>query len=93
MTVDVRDPATPGAEVASPEAPAPRDGSPAPGAPPVPVHLETRDFHLWYGTHEALKGVSLSIPPRSVTAIIGPSGCACWGSPTGANWRRGSSTA
>jgi phosphate transport system ATP-binding protein len=34
-----------------------------------------RDFHLYYGTHHALKSVSLEIPSGSVTAIIGPSGC------------------
>ncbi|OGF04385.1 MAG: phosphate ABC transporter ATP-binding protein [Candidatus Eisenbacteria bacterium RBG_16_71_46] len=35
----------------------------------------TRDFNLWYGTHQALKQVSLEVPDHSVTAIIGPSGC------------------
>ncbi len=39
------------------------------------VRLAARDFHLYYGTHHALKGVSLEIPSGSVTAIIGPSGC------------------
>jgi phosphate transport system ATP-binding protein len=42
-----------------------------PGVPAV----ATRDFSLFYGTHPALKSVSLEIPPHSVTAIIGPSGC------------------
>ncbi len=37
--------------------------------------LATRDFHLYYGAHHALKGVSIAMPPASVTAIIGPSGC------------------
>ncbi|NOT34785.1 MAG: phosphate ABC transporter ATP-binding protein [Candidatus Eisenbacteria bacterium] len=41
-------------------------------APPV---LGTRDFHLYYGSHHALKGVTIGIPGHSVTAIIGPSGC------------------
>ncbi len=40
-----------------------------------PPRLETRDFHLHYGAHHALKGVTLEIPSHSVTAIIGPSGC------------------
>ncbi|MCC6650216.1 MAG: phosphate ABC transporter ATP-binding protein [Candidatus Eisenbacteria bacterium] len=40
-----------------------------------PPHLVARDFHLFYGSNEALKGVSLEIPARTVTAIIGPSGC------------------
>jgi phosphate transport system ATP-binding protein len=37
--------------------------------------LTARDFDLFYGSHHALKAVSLAIPPASVTAIIGPSGC------------------
>ncbi len=45
------------------------------GAPSAPVRLAARDFHLYYGAHHALKGVSLEIPSSSVTAIIGPSGC------------------
>ena len=44
-------------------------------APPAPTRLAARDFHLYYGTHHALKNVSLEIPSSSVTAIIGPSGC------------------
>jgi phosphate transport system ATP-binding protein len=55
-----------------PEAPAPAAGRPAPEGP---ARLETRDFSLFYGTHPALKSVSLDIPSNSVTAIIGPSGC------------------
>jgi phosphate transport system ATP-binding protein len=37
--------------------------------------LEARDLNLWYGEFQALIGVSLSIQPRAITAIIGPSGC------------------
>jgi phosphate transport system ATP-binding protein len=37
--------------------------------------LETRSLDLWYGRFHALIGVSLSIKPRVITAIIGPSGC------------------
>ncbi|MFN8589082.1 MAG: phosphate ABC transporter ATP-binding protein PstB [Candidatus Eisenbacteria bacterium] len=37
--------------------------------------MVAHDFHLFYGSHEALKGVSIEIPERTVTAIIGPSGC------------------
>src|SRR5215831_12639465 len=39
------------------------------------VALEAHDFSLFYGTHRALKNVSLAMFDRSVTAIIGPSGC------------------
>ncbi len=52
------------------------DREPAePAGTPLPVRLAARDFHLYYGTHHALKGVSLEIPSNGVTAIIGPSGC------------------
>lgn len=37
----------------------------------VTVH----DLCLWYGNHQALKDISISIPERSITALIGPSGC------------------
>ncbi len=39
------------------------------------VHLETKDFSIFYGDFQAVKDVSLKIPKREVTAIIGPSGC------------------
>ena len=42
---------------------------------PTDFKLETRDLNLHYGRFHALKDVSLSIRPRSITAIIGPSGC------------------
>jgi len=51
----------------------PRESSPV--AMNVEPVLATRDFHLYYGALHALKGVSIAMPPASVTAIIGPSGC------------------
>lgn len=33
------------------------------------------DLKLWYGSFQALKGVSLLLPEKAVTAFIGPSGC------------------
>ncbi|MCP4214316.1 MAG: phosphate ABC transporter ATP-binding protein [bacterium] len=39
------------------------------------VLLKANDFSVFYGTHEAVKKVSLEIQPGEVTAIIGPSGC------------------
>ena len=30
---------------------------------------------LWYGQMQALKGVSMAMPEKSITAFIGPSGC------------------
>lgn len=37
--------------------------------------LDLRDLNIYYGKFHAVSGVSLSVPPRSVTAFIGPSGC------------------
>ena len=48
--------------------------APRPGPAPE-AQLATRNFDLFYGTHQALKGITLDIPANSVTAIIGPSGC------------------
>jgi phosphate transport system ATP-binding protein len=39
------------------------------------VALEVRDLHLYYGETHALKGISLELPARRITALIGPSGC------------------
>jgi len=33
------------------------------------------DLDLWYGDHQALKGIKMEIKENEVTAIIGPSGC------------------
>ncbi len=41
----------------------------------VQYKLETKSLDLWYGKFHALTGVSLSIRPSAITAIIGPSGC------------------
>ncbi len=76
--------------LATPHAGAP-DGSPAPqrvtmpriGVPPdgesrapdAPEILRADEFSLFYGKHQALDHVSLSVPGLSVTALIGPSGC------------------
>jgi phosphate transport system ATP-binding protein len=54
------------------EALPPAAGSGAPGAAPA---LATHNFHLFYGTHHALRNITLDIPAHGVTAIIGPSGC------------------
>ncbi|MDX1952195.1 MAG: phosphate ABC transporter ATP-binding protein PstB [Verrucomicrobiota bacterium] len=41
-----------------------------------PVELiKTENLKLFYGNSQALKGISLSIPEKLVTAFIGPSGC------------------
>jgi len=64
----------PSAEGSGGEAPG-AAGEAAAGAPAAPPQLEARAFSLYYGKHQALRSVSLAIPPNSVTAIIGPSGC------------------
>lgn len=37
--------------------------------------FEIQDLQLYYGTFHALKGISLDIPEKEITAFIGPSGC------------------
>ena len=37
--------------------------------------MTVQGLNLWYGDHQALHDISLSIPEKSITALIGPSGC------------------
>lgn len=37
--------------------------------------IHVTDLHLYYGTVHALKGVTMSIRDKGITALIGPSGC------------------
>ena len=37
--------------------------------------IEVKDLNVYYGSFEAVEGVSMVIEPRSITALIGPSGC------------------
>ncbi len=37
--------------------------------------IEAKNVSVFYGNHEAIKGVSLDMPRRGVVAFIGPSGC------------------
>ncbi|MBI1914640.1 MAG: phosphate ABC transporter ATP-binding protein [Planctomycetes bacterium] len=39
------------------------------------TQFEVRTLNFWYGATQALFDVSLTIPERSVLALIGPSGC------------------
>ncbi|MFJ5546577.1 phosphate ABC transporter ATP-binding protein [Streptomyces sp. NPDC093225] len=78
------------AQPAVPEAPTaelpvvPAAGAPTavlPAVPPAarpgaaPAALEARDVSAWFGEHQVLRQVSLTMPARRVTALIGPSGC------------------
>ncbi len=37
--------------------------------------FKVTDLNMYYGKKQALRNISISIPERSITAIIGPSGC------------------
>ena len=39
------------------------------------VKIDIRNLHFFYGDFEALKGISLPLHDKCVTAFIGPSGC------------------
>jgi len=58
-----------------PARPLPRQAPAAPAAASGPVALTIRELSVSFGANRVLKGVSLDIPARAVTAIIGPSGC------------------
>ena len=38
--------------------------------------ISVKDLNLWYGNNQALYDIDLGIPEKSITAFIGPSGCA-----------------
>jgi phosphate transport system ATP-binding protein len=40
-----------------------------------PAAIDARNLNFFYGEHQVLFDVSLTVPERSVTALIGPSGC------------------
>ncbi len=79
-TMNPERPATPATPAplapAGPPRPVPRaQDHPPRQAVPAEATLSATDLSLFYGKHQALDGVSLSIPKHSVTALIGPSGC------------------
>ncbi len=43
--------------------------------PPKGSRVRSEDLHVFYGAVHALKGVTMAIPDREITALIGPSGC------------------
>lgn len=57
-------------------APTPLPVSDRPGVPEnAPPVVQTRDLRLYYGSSEALKGITMDFHRNLVTALIGPSGC------------------
>jgi phosphate transport system ATP-binding protein len=72
------DPAPPAPAAPAPPRPQVRVNAPARGARPATAGreiLRAEELSLFYGKAQALHAVTLSIPERSVTALIGPSGC------------------
>ncbi len=41
----------------------------------TPHTMSVENLSAWYGATQAIRNLSLHIPPPSITAIIGPSGC------------------
>ncbi len=41
----------------------------------APVKVDVRNLNFFYGDTRALKGISLAVAEKRVTALIGPSGC------------------
>lgn len=61
--------------VSAPEAP---ESTPVidPNAPvDRPNRIDVTDLDIYYGAFKAVEGVTMTINPNSVTALIGPSGC------------------
>jgi phosphate transport system ATP-binding protein len=48
---------------------------PEPAAKLAEPKLSARGLDFFYGSEQALRGVSLDVPERKITALIGPSGC------------------
>ncbi len=44
-------------------------------AAPPRARLQVRALDVFYGTFQAIKGVTLDFPEKRITSIIGPSGC------------------
>ena len=61
---------------AEPEARASASPALVPGsASSHPGTVQSETFSFWYGPKQALHDITLTMPARSITALIGPSGC------------------
>ncbi len=52
-----------------------RAGVPSPQAEQPNLKIQVTNLNFYYGSHQALHGISLDIPTNRVTGLIGPSGC------------------
>ncbi len=52
-----------------------RAGQPGIAAADLKPKMRIRGLNFYYGSYQALRGISLDIPENKVTAFIGPSGC------------------
>jgi phosphate transport system ATP-binding protein len=57
------------------ESPLDPSASTAPSTANLAATLEAREISAWFGEHQVLDRVSLTMEARRVTALIGPSGC------------------
>jgi phosphate transport system ATP-binding protein len=63
-------------KLTSPEVPLiPKQEIPASSVVEMKTKIQTKGLNLHYGEFHALKGISMTMPERTVTALIGPSGC------------------
>jgi phosphate transport system ATP-binding protein len=49
--------------------------APSLGQPDAPAKVTARDLNFFYGEHQALKNINITLGANRVTAFIGPSGC------------------
>ena len=64
----------PKSKIEMPPQPSSSIGPPVESGPAHPK-LESKDLNFFYGTFQALHGITLAVKPHTVTALIGPSGC------------------
>ncbi|MEV7616613.1 amino acid ABC transporter ATP-binding protein [Streptomyces sp. NPDC089799] len=58
----------------APGGPQAHDSPGAPGGAAAPAAIEVHGVHKWYGDRHVLDGVSLTVRPGTVTAVLGRSG-------------------
>ncbi|PRY67498.1 phosphate ABC transporter ATP-binding protein [Glaciihabitans tibetensis] len=67
-------PAAPGPVAGAPAAGGPNAGAPTIGGSSLAT-LDARNISAWFGDHQVLDRVSLTMPAGVITSLIGPSGC------------------